>query len=77
MAYVIKEVWAYIATDENDVEGICGFMDVHTKQWLPMVCADQARIDSLRPMAEHIAKQSGLPIKLVRFSVRSDVEEIA
>ena len=41
-----------------------------------MVGADHARIEQLRPYAVEMAKREGKPIKLVRFSVREEIEII-
>ena len=72
----INEVWAYVSEDEKGNEGICGWLDEKTKQWLPMVCADKDRLESLRVLAIMIAKQTNKKIKIVKFSTREDVEEI-
>ena len=40
-----------------------------------MVAADQARIDSLKPMAEKMAAEGGMKIALVRFKTRELVQE--
>jgi hypothetical protein len=49
----IEMMYAYIASDAGG-EGLCGF---HSPSgWLPMVCADMARVESLRPIAEKLAK---------------------
>ena len=69
----ITTIKAFIATDASGDEGVCGFMKPDG-QWLPMVCADDARVDSLRPLAEKIAKATGKIITLSRFSVREDLE---
>ncbi len=42
----------------------------------PLVCADKARVDSLRAKARMIARESGNKIMLVRFSVREEIEVI-
>jgi hypothetical protein len=70
----IGEVHAYLVVAANGDEGIAAF---HTGQgWMPMVCADRTRIESLRPIAEQLARETGQEIKLVRFAVRTDVETI-
>lgn len=43
---------------------------------MPMVGADHARIAQLRPYAVEMAKREGKRIKLVRFSVREEIEII-
>ena len=73
MTLSIDTITAYIAVDDEG-EGICAFQG--PGGWMPMVAADQARIDSLRPMAEALAEGSGRRIVVARFSVRTDVEVI-
>jgi hypothetical protein len=70
----IEELWAFIAENETG-EGLAGFWDPNSG-WMPMVAADERRVISLRPMAERIARESGKPIRLVRFHVRTEVETI-
>ena len=71
----ISELFAFIAEDSGpDDEGVTAFLSGGT--WLPMIAADRARVDSLRPMAEAIAKSTGQKIHLVRFSTREVLEEI-
>ena len=69
----IDSLWAFIAADA-DGEGLTGFMS--PSGWMPMVAADEARVASLRPIAEDIAKASGKEVRLVRFSVRTEIEVI-
>ena len=70
----ITEMWAFISEDHPDDEGI---ISMHTIQgWMPLVGADQARIESFRSLVEDIARQRKIKVKLVRFSVREDIEEI-
>jgi hypothetical protein len=69
----IDEIYAFIAQD-RDGEGLPAFM--HNGMMLPMVCADQARVDSLREVAKLMARESGNKITLCRFSVRQELEVI-
>jgi hypothetical protein len=71
----IKTIHAFIATEADDTEGVVGFR-TETGAFWPMVCADEARVDSLRKMAQLVAQQTGVKIVLAKFSVRQDVEEI-
>jgi hypothetical protein len=41
---------------------------------VPLIAADPARVESLKPIAAHIAKVSGKPVRLVKFTSREDVE---
>jgi len=71
----VDEIFAFVSEDADGDEGICAFVG-EGGMWMPMVCADMARVDSLRPMAKAIRQKTGMKIKLVRFSKRSFVEEI-
>ena len=71
----IKEMFAYIAEEAGpDDEGVTCFFWAGTA--MPMVGADLARMESLKPMAQAIAAGTGKKVKLVRFSHREEVEEI-
>ena len=69
----IEEMYALIATSEEG-EGLTG-MQVGNMM-MPMVAADKERVDSLRQAAQHISNVSGKEIKLVRFSLREELEVI-
>lgn len=45
-------------------------------QWMPLVGADRARIESLRGLAEGIAALTGKPVKLVRFTTRQEMPQV-
>jgi len=71
----IEEMYAFVAEDTGpDDEGIIG---MNTEMgWLPLVGADMARVDSLRPIAQGIGRQVGKKVTLVHFSNRDDLEVI-
>lgn len=74
LGFVVQEVWAYLVVHGDGDEAIPAF---HTGSgWMPMVAADRARLESLRPHAERTARASGKPVVLVRFDRRTDVETI-
>ena len=71
----IEEMYAFVAEDKGpDDEGLTGFMA--NTGWMPMVGADMARVESLKPIARSIARTTGKKIKLLRFINREDVEVI-
>lgn len=70
----IDTMYAYIVMDDDDTEGIPAFMNGNTA--MPMVGADQARIESLDPIAQQLATELGKKVTLVRFSVREEVKVI-
>lgn len=72
---VIDKLFAFITADSGpEDEGVIAFYEGGA--WFPMVGADMKRIESLRPIAEQLAKDVGKPIRLVHFTNRVEVEVI-
>jgi hypothetical protein len=62
----ITTLWAFVAIDQaDDEEGICAQLIGDT--WMPMIGADEKRLEQLRPVAEKMAKIAGTRIQLIRF----------
>lgn len=79
MTLSIDKLYAYIAVDTEGKdgkpgEGIASFYSPETGGWMPMIGADQERMESLRPMAQQMANEGGRRIVLASFDVRTDVE---
>lgn len=73
----ITELWAYIIADTGpDDEGVTSFWKPGMQLHMPMVGADLARMESLKPYARQIAKGAGKPVRLVKFSNLEEIEEI-
>lgn len=71
--FVIKDIWAFIAIDPDDGdESVVGARI--GGNMLPMIAADEKRLDQLRPIAHGMALAMGIEIKLVRFTARVDEE---
>lgn len=70
----IDTVHVFVVVDRDGTEGIPAIRAGDTM--MPLIAADAARLDSLRPLAQQIATTMGVPVKLVRFSAREEVEEI-
>ncbi len=72
----IDEIFAFVSVDEKG-EGIVGqsVMLMGQSIFMPFVCADKARMESLKPLAKKIAKETGKKIRLIRLSVREEIEE--
>lgn len=71
MTLSIDKLYAFVAVDEEG-EGITAFGGPHGM--MPMVAADEARVESLKPIAQLLANQSGKRIVLAEFSIRTDSE---
>lgn len=73
----ITEMFLFIAEDQGpEDEGVAAFFDRLSGVMLPLVGADMARVASLRSVAQMIARETGKQIKLVRFSLRENLEVI-
>ena len=71
----IEEMFAFVAEDSGpDDEGIVGMNT--GAGWMPLVGADMARVESLRPIARTIAAETEVRIKLLRFTQREDLGDI-
>lgn len=73
----IKEIFAFVSEDEHGDEGICAFST--PAGMMPMIGADPERIEDLRPIAKLLAGQKQFTnkgIKLIKFTVREDLEVI-
>jgi hypothetical protein len=72
----ITEMYAFVSVDEGG-EGIIGqTMDIMGKNvFMPFVCADKARMESLKPLAINIGKLGRKKIKLIKLSARKEIEE--
>jgi hypothetical protein len=74
--FKITTLTAYISVDKDGEEGVLGASLPGTDMFMPLIGADHARIVSYKPLAEQIAKASGMRVVLAQFSVRTDLEEI-
>jgi hypothetical protein len=79
MAFRIENCWLFVSTDDDGEEGVIGQLvssPVGGAQWMPFVCTDEKRVDSLRPMAKAVAEASGIQVTLVRFSGQREELEV-
>ncbi|MBA7486496.1 hypothetical protein ES707_22056 [subsurface metagenome] len=76
----IEQMYAFIIEDTGpDDEGVIAIQSMEGNQgriWLPLVGADMARVESLKPIARGIGEQQGKKVKLVQFVQRQDLGEI-
>lgn len=70
----IRAVWLFVAIDTDGDEGLPAFESKGVI--IPMVCTDEARVASLRPMAARAARERGVRIELVRFGGEREVLEV-
>ena len=67
--FKVERLYAFICVDPNDGdEGVMGFMK-EDGEWMPMIGADTARVESLELVAEDIKKATGLEYKIKYFKL--------
>ncbi len=71
----IDQMYAFIVLDDDNTEGIPAF-ESRSGTMVPMVGADMAMIERLRPLALRMAREMKKKITLVRFTNREVLEEI-
>lgn len=75
LGFVITEVYAYLAVHDDGDEAVAG-ATMPDGTLMPLIAADPARLEALRPYAEAVARLAGKRIRLVRFTTRTDIETI-
>lgn len=70
----VTELYAWIATERDGGEGVPAASMVVDGQLMlvPLIGADLARLESLRPTAVAVANESGCPVRLRRFVLAPD-----
>lgn len=71
----VERLYAFLAEHGDGCEGIVGVMNAGA--WVPLVGGDMDRMVSLWPLAEAVARETGLTLRLVEFSQRQEVDTIA
>lgn len=73
----IEKMFAFIVEDAGPGdEGVVGIRSPGG-EWLPLVGADMKRVEALKAYARDVAARAGKPVRVLRFSVREELEVIA
>jgi len=72
----ITEVYAFVSVDEFG-EGVIGMtLAVNGREtFMPFVCADKKRMESIKPHAKEIARTTGKKVRLIKLTTREEIEE--
>ena len=70
----IQEVWVALSVDEGG-EGVCATMVGNTL--MPLIAADEVRLEWITQQAELVARMSGRNVRLVKLTQRVDVKEFS
>jgi hypothetical protein len=71
----IDEVYLFVSLDQHG-EGVCGAPVLGPGSLVPLIAADQAKVKALLPWAREIAAMSGKPVKLAKFTTRTELMTI-
>lgn len=73
---VIEKLYAFVSVDPVDQnEGVIAYR-APSGIMMPMVGGDWERVESMRGIAERVARESGIEVKLIEFANRRVVETI-
>jgi hypothetical protein len=71
----IKSLYLFLSVDPDDGnEGVCAAPLGNLAFPIPMIAADEIRLGQLRPLAQQLATELQMRIKLVKLSVREELE---
>jgi hypothetical protein len=71
----IDQIWAVLSVDETG-EGVVAAPIQQGMLTVPLIAADEARLEDIKKLAYQLAKLTGKKMRLVKFSTRTVVEEI-
>lgn len=67
----VDRLYAFLSVDEDGNEGLCAAP--LNGMTMPLIAADRARMESLVPVAQELARLSGRKVRLVEFSTRTEL----
>lgn len=77
MSFRVLSISAFVSIDQaSDEEGIVGAAIGPGNSWLPLIAADEDRLQQLMPVVKDIVTQTGITVKLIRFTHREEIMEL-
>lgn len=74
MTFRIGSVWAAVAVDDNNEEGLVAeFLPQHGG-WVPLVAADEERLVWIKETAARLAKQRQQLVRVIQLTSRVELE---
>lgn len=71
--FQLEGIWAYIGESDGGEGLLAAAIDGRV---VPLIAADLGRVEQLRVHAQRAADQSGVAVRLVRFTQRVEVDTI-
>jgi hypothetical protein len=72
----ISQLWLVTYINEAGVETVAQGK-LETGEYVPLIAADAARLESMMPAARGLAKTKNTKMRLIKFTNRLDIEDIA
>lgn len=72
----VTKLWAFLVVGPDGEEGVPAIATGDTREWMPLIAADAARLGDLLKLAREIAESQGIELQLAEFSVRKDLDII-
>jgi hypothetical protein len=73
---LINQLWLVTYIDEAGQETVAQ-AKLATGEYAPLIAADTARLESMMPAARGLAKANKVKMRLIKFTNRLDLEDIA
>ena len=70
----IDAVWMAVSVDAAGNEGLCAVLQGGV--WVPLIAADERRLEWIIALAQHSALQTGKRVKVITLTVRTEIMEI-
>lgn len=71
----IDAIYAFVSVDDDGTEGVCA-MTTPGLGLTPLIAADETRLKQLIPLAESLARTSGMKIRLIKLTTREEIRDI-
>lgn len=71
----IEHLYVWIATEDDSQEGIMAAYNQEDRIWMPLIGADEERIEAWREMALAIHKDRNIPVKMIKLTISEVIEE--
>jgi predicted pyridoxine 5'-phosphate oxidase superfamily flavin-nucleotide-binding protein len=68
----IDALWAFISVDKDGHEGVIA-APLGNMGTVPLVAADEARLQSLMPIARQICDALGTTVRLIKLTTREEI----
>jgi hypothetical protein len=72
----LNQLWLVTYINETGLE-VVAQAKLTTGDYAPLIAADQARLESMVPAARELAKASHIKMRLIKFTNRVDIQDIA